>query len=125
MAKALLFVVVMSAAHGVAANFQVFTDRDGNRHVSNIAPEGFAADGTIKPAYDPNSIVYQYPLMLQRLRQMRIESELRAREEAGLNDEADVIRAASRTRSVGPKEGLLGLQGLIELEKRGGRWQAE
>ena len=124
MARTLLFVVLLSAAFGAAADFQVFTDQHGKRHVSNIAPEGFAADGSIKPAYDPNSVVYQYPLMLQRLHQMRFDSEQRAREEAGL-DESDVIKAASRTRGKGPKEGVLGLQGLIELEKRGGRWQRE
>ncbi len=125
MTRTVLFVVLLCAASSAVADFHVFTDRDGKRHVSNIAPEGFASNGSIKPKYDPNSVVYQYPMMLRQLNEMRIESEQRAREEAGLDPEVHVIRAAAPTFEEGPKEGLMGLQGLIELEKRGGRWTPE
>ena len=115
-----------------AAEFQVFTDQNGNRHVSKISPAGLTRSGNLKPAYSPNSVVHQYPLMLERLRLQREE----------LAREAMVARAAQAKKAerdskpkpvarkrqgedAGPKEGMLGLQGLIQLEKRGGRWNPE
>jgi hypothetical protein len=67
-----------------AAEFQVFTDQNSNRHVSNISPAGLTRSGNLKPAYNPNSVVHQYPLMLERLRLQREE----------LAREAMVARAA-------------------------------
>jgi len=105
------------------AEFHVWVDAAGHRHVSNIPAWGFAADGSLRRGGNPNSFVFQHRLMLQSL-------EIRERELAELREAAERAEtvanqiARAPVPHAGPREGVMNLDELIALEKRGGRWAA-
>lgn len=120
MNKSLLLLAIITYSNLTQAEFYAWTDRDAGRHVSNIPAEGFTADGKLKNSHNPHTIDYQYQGMLERLRQenQAIEEE-RAKKK---NKEAfPVVEQRRAPPAAAPKEGLMGLRELIDLEKRGGR----
>jgi hypothetical protein len=121
--------VVGGVCEPASAGFYKWFDDQGRKHVSNIPRRGIRADGSLRDAYDPNSIVYQHRELLSVLRQhaAAIERE-REREQARELAEARAAKHSAPTaarasiRRAAPKEGFMNLDDLIRLEKRGGRW---
>ncbi|MGR9090833.1 MAG: hypothetical protein ACU85U_09670 [Gammaproteobacteria bacterium] len=113
-----LLVLILGEA---SAEFHVWRDADGRKHVSTIPARGYRADRTLRPGYDPNSIVYQHQRMLGHLHALSEEIEQRA-----AADGREAIADASATPAVAarraPREGLMTLDELVALKKRGGRW---
>lgn len=106
-----------------AAEFHVWRDAAGHKHVSTVPARGYRAERTLRPAYDPNSIVYQHPRMRERLQVLAAqldEQAALAQRETG----ADQPTSAPPVRRA-PREGVMNLDELIALEKRGGRWVGE
>lgn len=102
------------------AEFYVWRDAMGHKRISNLPPQGFASNGDLRSAHDPNSIVYQHARMLEILNSQR-EAIARERERGG----SDIDELAGRAPAVRnmPREGIMNLDELIALEKRGGRWE--
>lgn len=107
----------------VTAEFHVWRDAAGHKHVSTVPARGYRAERLLRPGYDPNSIVYQHRRLRERLRLLDAALE----EQAMLAQrEAGTAQAAHATPlRAGPREGVMNLDQLIELEKRGGRWVDE
>ena len=104
-----------------SAEFHVWRDTDGRKHVSTIPARGYRADRTLRPGYDPNSIVYQHRRMLAHLQALSADIEQQAAA-APQQLAADASAQAAPVVRRGPREGLMTLDELITLEKRGGRW---
>ncbi len=117
----LLMLSLMVLAGGeAAAEFHVWHDAAGHRHVSTVPARGYRTERTLRPGYDPNSIVYQHRRMRERLQLLAAqldEQAALAQREAG----ADQPTSAPPQRRA-PREGVMNLDELIALEKRGGRW---
>jgi hypothetical protein len=117
---ALVLVIGCLGCADARAEFFVWYDDEGHKHVSNVAAQGFTGDGDVRGAYDPRSIVYQHARMLDKLTQQGREIAFerdneRRRSEVELPAERkSMVRAASGGR-------MLNLDELIALEKRGGR----
>ena len=47
-------------SHNAQAEFYVWVDESGVKHISMIPREGFNPDGTVKDEYNPNAFAYQY-----------------------------------------------------------------
>ena len=103
-----------------AAEFYVFFDGEGRRHVSNIPAYGFTARGAIKSPYDPNSIVYQHGRLREDLTRQAEDIALR-REREQISAELPPEIQQTQVLRRAPREGIMNLDELIELEKRGGR----
>lgn len=102
------------------AEFHVWRGANGHKHVSTVPVRGYRPDRTLRPGYDPNSIVYQHRRLRERLhlldRQLEHEAAIAQREaSADHSDQSPPVRRA-------PREGVMNLDELIALEKRGGRW---
>lgn len=116
---AVILTVGCALAGDVGAEFYSWHDDQGRKHVSNIPAHGFTGDGDIAGAYDPNSIVYQYARMLDTLAaQGSAIADVRERKRRG----SEITRRGRQTPVVGhaPREGMMNLDELIALEKRGG-----
>lgn len=113
-----LLVVMLGEA---SAEFHVWRDPDGRKTVSTIPARGYRADRTLRPGYDPNSIVYQHQRMLDHLQSLAQQIEQEAAADRRAAAAAAPTQAAQAARH-GPREGLMNLDELIALEKRGGRW---
>ena len=106
------------------AEFYPRNDHLGRKHLSNLPPHSFGHNGEIRPAYDPNSIVYQHAKMREALAEQSAaivqaqEQEARETEPSATALEAPTVRHLL-------KEGNMNLDELIALEKRGGQWQAD
>jgi len=117
---ALIFIVGCLAGTDARAEFYVWYDDEGHKHISNVPAQGFTRSGDVRDAYDPNSIVYQHALMLDQLTQQgrKIafdrDNERRGSEAELPVERKSVARAARRGRT-------MNLDELIALEKRGGR----
>lgn len=107
-----------------AAEFYVRNDHLGRKHVSNLSPHGFTRNGEIRSAYDPNSIVYQHAKMLETLA-AESAALAQAREQQAHDSDNKIIALQPRPTRRAPREGAMNLDELIDLEKRGGRWQGE
>jgi hypothetical protein len=118
-----LFVLFFCGLNQTAsAEFYQWVDDNGRKHISNIPSRGVRADGTLREAYDPNSIVYQHTEMLSSLRREAVAME-QERERAAAQAAQRSVRL-SDPRSIppsAPAEGWMNLDELIQLEKRGGR----
>jgi len=106
-----------------AAEFHVWRDAAGHKHVSSVPARGYRAERSLKPQYDPNSIVYQHRRMRERLQLLQAQLEQQAAT-AQREASADHPAPAPPVRGV-PREGIMNLDELIALEKRGGRWHGE
>lgn len=113
-----LSAVLLFGDMAFAAEIHVWTDRDGHRNVSNIPPHGFDKSGKLRRQYDPNSIQFQHFQMRRALEGQAERLALEASQEnpstGATPSEVSVVRA--------PKEGIMGLRELIQLERRGGRY---
>ncbi len=117
-----LMTLSLTASLDASAEFFVTKDDQGRRHISNLPPNGFANNGKIRPTYDPNSIVYQHAKMREELaEQSAALVHARDQERLGINNPQYLPSAPPPARA--PREGTMNLDELIELEKRGGRWQ--
>ncbi len=117
----LLLVVLLTGPAAANAEFYAWTDRDQERHISNIPAQGFTADGQLKNSHNPQAIDFQYQHMLEALRN---ESEAIEQELQQENERKNELPAVSKKRVVRvgvPKEGMMNLRELIDLEKRSGR----
>lgn len=123
LAVALIIITGCTLVHDAVAEFYVWNDDQGRKHVSNIPARGFAGVGNIRSAYDPNSIVYQHARMLDTLAEQsaaiahKREAERRRTELERREGQTGVNRHT-------PREGIMSLDELIALEKRGGRWRS-
>ena len=117
--SAMLIVVTMQGENLSAEDLHVWTDQDGRRNISTIPPEGFDKRGRLRKQYDPNSIQFQHHQMLRALeiQAKRLELE-QGKESLPVMTLSDEITQPLRA----PKEGIMGLRGLIQLERRGGRY---
>lgn len=105
------------------AEIYVFDDASGDRHVSTLPPEAIGRDGKLRSEFDPNNLGYQQRALAEKLANERAELDTVARREAAASPSESSRTAAAGTGSVGTtKEGLMGLEELIELSRRGGRW---
>jgi hypothetical protein len=103
------------------AEFHVWYDAAGDKHVSTIPRQGFSPAGTIRPAYDPNSIVYQQRRMLDNLSLQA--DELARQRDAEIADAANSRERHAEVRAPGAsREGTMNIEELIELAKLGGRF---
>ena len=112
--------LLVFACGEAAAEFHVWHDAAGHKHVSSVPARGYRAERTLRPGYNPNSIVYQHRRMRERLQLLAAELDEQAalaEQEAGADPP---ILAPPVRRS--PREGVMNLDELIALEKRGGRW---
>ena len=117
-----LMTVSLTASLDASAEFFVTKDDQGRRHISNLPPHSFANNGKIRSTYDPNSIVYQHAKMREELaEQSAALVHARDQDRLGINNPQFLPSAPSPRRA--PREGTMNLDELIELEKRGGRWQ--
>ena len=117
-----LITVSLTASPAANAEFYVRKDDLGRSHISNLPPRSFANNGKIRRAYDPNSIVYQHARMREALAEQSA-ALVHARDEERLNSiDRGYLPSAPPPRRA-PREGTMNLNELIELEKRGGRWQ--
>lgn len=117
-ATLLMLALMISAGGDAAAEFHVWRDAAGHKHVSTVPARGYRAERTLRPAYDPNSIVYQHRRMRERLQLLTArldEQAALAEREEGADQPTPPVRRA-------PREGVMNLDELIALEKRGGRW---
>lgn len=121
MKKQLLILAALTLSSGTQAEFYAWTDKDQERHVSNIPAAGFTEDGKLKNTYNPHAIDYQYRKMLQRLRKDSEAIEQEAMEESMSEIEWPVVTQKPAPKVAAPKEGMLNLRELIDLEKRSGR----
>jgi hypothetical protein len=116
---AVLIAIAWIFADGASAEFHVWRDDQGGKHISNVPAQGFIGDGDIRSTYDPNSIVYQHARLLDTLAAQgeaiarRHEQERRGFEIEQRPRQTPVDRSA-------PREGVMNLDELIALEKRGG-----
>ena len=101
-----------------AADIHVWTDDEGHRNISTIPPHGFDRQGKLRRQYDPNSIGFQHHEMQRALKaqatSLQQEKEIVVEAIEPQRETARAIRA--------PKEGIMGLGELIQLERRGGRY---
>ena len=104
-----------------SAEFHVWHGPDGRKFVSTVPARGYRADRTLRPGYDPNSIVYQHQRMLDHLHSLAQQIEQAAEADRREAAAAAPTQAAQPARR-GPREGVMNLDELIALEKRGGRW---
>ena len=118
-AAAVIAVLCTLGSHA-GAEFYVFYDDEGHKHVSSIPAHGFASNGDIKRAYDPNSIVYQYARMREILAEQGVEITHKREDEQPV---AEFSRQTQQTPVVrhAPRDGIMNLDELIALEKRGGK----
>ena len=107
----------------VQADFYTRVDRDGTRHISNVPPNGFDNNGDIRRAYDPNSIVYQHRNMLDALAAQGEEIARKAENSRARSALPESVVRPPVLVGRGPREGVMNLDELIELEKRGGRYE--
>lgn len=115
-----MLVVFVLTGGEAAAEFHVWRDRAGHKHVSTVPARGYRAERTLRPDYDPNSIVYQHRRLRERLQ--LLDAELN--EQAAMAQHETSADHPSPARRV-PREGSMNLDELIALEKRGGRWVDE
>lgn len=87
---ALLAGLAMLACADAQAGFYRWTDASGQLRVSNIPPQGVAADGSVLPRYNPLSIAAQQARLRQRLEardaQLRREQEAQSAPAAELDE---------------------------------------
>ncbi len=112
--------LLVFACGEAAAEFHVWHDAAGHKHVSSVPARGYRAERRLKPQYDPNSIVYQHRRMRERLQLLDAELEHQAATAQG-EAIADQPAPSPPVRGA-PREGVMNLDELIALEKRGGRW---
>ena len=105
----------------IVAEFYVWETADGRRMVSTIAPQGFSAPNAIRAEYDPGSIEFQHRRLTERLaaQAKRIE---RARADSEQLTPHGSDREPGFPANRAPREGMMNLDELIELEKRAGRY---
>ena len=82
--------LAMLAGADAQAGFYRWTDAGGQLRVSNIPPQGVAADGSVLPRYNPLSIAAQQARLRLRLEardaQIRREQELQSPPAAELDE---------------------------------------
>ena len=102
----------------VAADIHVWTDQEGHRNISTVPPQGFNRQGKLRRQYDPNSILFQHHEMQRALKAQALS--LQEENEIGVEPIEPQAKALGTIRA--PKEGIMGLRELIQLERRGGRY---
>ena len=117
-----LFVITCLISLSTYADFYVWTNSHGQRQVSNVPHSGFTEAGRLKQAYDPNSIVYQHAQMLEAIAVQGEEIALQLDLGSEALDRDTFAESIIRPVRAAPREGLMSLDELIELEKRGGRY---
>ena len=117
---AFIFFVGCMACLDAPAEFYVWYDDEGHKHVSNVPAPGFTGDVDVRGAYDPRSIRYQHARMLDALADQRKEIALE-RDNGRRRSEIELPVMHNSTIGHAPREGIMDLDELIELEKRGGR----
>jgi hypothetical protein len=117
-----LITIGITVSPNASAEFYVRTDDLGRRHISNLPPRSFANNGGIRRAYDPSSIVYQHARMLEALAEQSDALEHAVEHEA-LGSKYPKFALPGPPIRRAPREGMMNLDELIELEKRGGHWQ--
>ncbi|MEM7467128.1 MAG: hypothetical protein AAF387_09605 [Pseudomonadota bacterium] len=105
-----------------AGDMHVWTDGQGRKQVSTIPQHGFDANGDIRRSYDPNSIQYQHLMLRKSLRE---QAEALAAAEISDSEVSLDLPADSRPVVRAPREGIMGLRQLIQLERRGGRYEEQ
>lgn len=120
---ALVTMLACVVASDAGAEFHVWYDARGHKQVSTVPTQGFDRNGAIRSAYNPNSIVYQHTRMRRALAAQSYEITLRREQEAA--NALEIKHGARETREVrhAPREGIMNLDELIALDKRGGRYQ--
>ena len=120
----LFYVMVCSSlsASVYATELHTWTDAQGHRNISTIPPQGFAADGSLRRHYDPNSIQFQHHQMRKALQKQA--TEIAASDQRERNTQA-MLPADALPAVRAPREGIMGLRKLIELERRSGRYTDE
>ena len=122
----ILLAAVTSVHADESIRFNVVKDDATERHISIIPGAGYTENGVLKHSHNPNSIVYQYARMLERLR--RESREISAADEVmdtgsqaldprmgtPAEENPERVFATDRERKTVLKE-------LIELEKRSGK----
>ena len=118
----MLIVLMLQGENLPAEDLHVWTDQEGHRNISTIPPEGFDKRGRLRKQYDPNSIQFQHHQMLRALeiQAKRLELE-QGKESEPVMTVSDEITQPLRA----PKQGIMGLRELIQLERRGGRYLKE
>lgn len=116
----LALLVYLSFGEVDAAGFHVWIDETGRKQVSTIPRDGFNHLGDIRRPYDPNSLTLQHHEMRRKLALQAAEIAQQQAEPERLGNAAQVGLPSESGRA--PKEGIMGLRGLIQLERRGGRY---
>lgn len=116
---ALLYAVSAFYASFAQAEFHVWIEPSGRKHISSIPRTGFTANGMLAGRHNPNSIVFQQRKMIARLNEQAVAIAALEAEKARA---AETIEQPSALRRIAPREGTMNLDQLIDLEKRGGRY---
>ena len=119
------FAVLIFLGPPLAAEFHVFTDPQGQRRISNIPPQGIGQNGEIRRGYDPRQLPAQQRRLVEQLRAEDARLERLERERTERDQTKDEAQRQATVNPAAPTEGFLDLQELIELERRGGRYQAD
>lgn len=116
---AVLFSALVFLTDGLADSMHVWIDAAGQKRISTIARNGFDAFGELRDAYNPNSLIYQH----REMRKILAQQAAQIVAEQALTDETEALNPMPAHGVRVPKEGIMGLGDLIELERRGGRYQ--
>lgn len=121
--RAFLFLIaslIVLPSQVYANEFHVWRDKSGRKHISNIPPHGFTAEGSLRKAYNPNSLLAQHHAMRKSLQEQSAQIAHQQAERERLENQPQVNESDTIIRA--PKEGIMGLRDLIKLERRGGRY---
>ena len=120
----LAFFVYLSCGEVCAAGFHVWIDESGRKQVSTIPRNGFNQAGEVRRPYDPNSLTSQYHEMRRTLalQAAEITRQQIARERIENQSPTDLPSYLPPQAATAPREGIMDLRDLIQLESRGGRY---
>ena len=120
----LAFFAYLSCGEVCAGGFHVWIDESGRKQVSTIPRHGFNQAGEVRRPYDPNSLTSQYHEMRRTLALQAAEIARQQLAEERIENQSPTDFSSSLPPQAGraPKEGVMDLRALIQLERRGGRY---
>ncbi len=84
--RVLAAAVLVAVALPAAAEFHAWTDAEGRRRISNVAPSGVRIDGGLREGYHPYSVSAQHARLRAKLERQGAAIEAAAAEEAPVAD---------------------------------------